>query len=194
MMQKKMNVYESKLDKVDLSEVQYKDLFETLYDSLQSHLVCPLTLEKIDDPVMLPSGQTVEKAFMQDLISKNKRDPFDRNKLCTTIVQNRFAQYVIDTLSKIDKAISEMPKDRKPKSELKDSPVKIDSPKILPWESIPSASMTPILTFSPNGDLQISFSIPSSSLKPSSVENSSPKSSNSNTSKTYTTYRSHKKH
>ena len=62
---------------------------------------CPINLDRIKDPVVLPSGNTVDRKVMEDLIKKGDKnggiDPFDRNKRFRAITRNFFATIIIYT-------------------------------------------------------------------------------------------------
>ena len=56
---------------------------------------CPITLDKIDIPAVLPSGNTVDSKVMENLIRGGGRDggkdPFDRTKKFKVVTRNFFA-------------------------------------------------------------------------------------------------------
>ena len=56
---------------------------------------CPITMDKIDVPAVLPSGNTVDSKVMEKLIRDGRRkggkDPFDRNKKFKVVTRNFFA-------------------------------------------------------------------------------------------------------
>ena len=45
------------------------------------HLICPITLDLIQDPVIAPSGYTYERADIMDWIAMHNRDPMTRDPL-----------------------------------------------------------------------------------------------------------------
>jgi hypothetical protein len=102
---------DSLLPHLSLSEITYKDLFTSLYSSLTNELICPLTFDKFTHPVVLPSGRTIEKAFMKVLISQRKRDPFDRRKKCIKMVPNILVKNMLEVLGEVARIaeLKEMP-------------------------------------------------------------------------------------
>lgn len=65
---------------------------------MEGLLQCPINMEKIKNPVVLPSGITVDKEVMDRLIDKKHPDPFDRTKKWYKILVNRFVYDFIETL------------------------------------------------------------------------------------------------
>ena len=77
----------------------YSELVDFTIAKLSSLLECPITLEQIMSPVILPSGNTVERYVMEELIRDKKHDPIDRVQICDRIIINRLAIDVQDTLT-----------------------------------------------------------------------------------------------
>ena len=69
---------------------------DELINHIDSLLECPLTLNKLKDPVMTLSGRTIENNIAKTLIKCRKRDPFDSNKIMTTIIPNRIASQLLE--------------------------------------------------------------------------------------------------
>ena len=67
-----------------------KDLLEHLMEELENLLNCPILLIPIQNPVILPSGHTVEKVVMQNFIEKQSYDPYDNSKIWEHLTHNRF--------------------------------------------------------------------------------------------------------
>jgi peptidyl-tRNA hydrolase len=49
---------------------------------------CPISFELMKDPVLTPSGHTVDRKAMEELIYRGFRDPFTREGVWTSIIQN----------------------------------------------------------------------------------------------------------
>ena len=47
-----------------------------VYNDLNELLECPISFVKIESPIILPSGNTVDKAIFRNL--KGRRDPFNQ--------------------------------------------------------------------------------------------------------------------
>lgn len=76
---KKIKEYESL--QLEGTEISFKKLFMMMYRRIESMLECPITRERMKTPMVLPSGNTIEKSFMDLLIPTRKFDPFDKNKV-----------------------------------------------------------------------------------------------------------------
>jgi len=60
-------------------------------------------LDKLYDPVILPSGKSVNRSVMQSLIDKMCYDPFNQTKLCKRIQPNLFLKNAIEILDEVSK-------------------------------------------------------------------------------------------
>ena len=86
----------------------YSQLMDFTVAKLESLLDCPLSMHQIKVPAILPCGKTVEKEFMEELIRRKKSDPFDRTQPCKTLVVNRLAQELQETLAIVSKKREEL--------------------------------------------------------------------------------------
>ena len=89
----------------------YKDegYFNGAYNELVSKLKqlfeCPLSLDQLENPIILPSGITIQEEMFNKL--KNQKDPYDWNLTIKSKVFNRFAKDVIEIVRNSENAILE---------------------------------------------------------------------------------------
>jgi len=76
------------------SSIEYQKVLLVMISSIKDLMVCPISLQIFDNPVITPSGCTINASIMKELISKDKNDPFDKTKKCTDLVVNRFVSDV----------------------------------------------------------------------------------------------------
>ena len=67
-------------ERIQAPDVLFQDLLKMTLKKMEGLLQCPINMEKIKNPVVLPSGITVDKEVMDRLIDKKHPDPFDRTK------------------------------------------------------------------------------------------------------------------
>lgn len=86
---------------------QYNGLetLKLLEEDLTNLFECPITLCEIESPAILPSGHTIEKSFMEELIKNDHKDPFDNRTEVNYVVTNRFAIKVKEELNRIRQII-----------------------------------------------------------------------------------------
>ncbi|CAI2369860.1 unnamed protein product [Moneuplotes crassus] len=72
----------------------YKKLFCFFYERIESLLDCPLSYEKLTEPVILPSGITINQNFCEKLITTNCYDPYNSTLKINSIIINRFTKSV----------------------------------------------------------------------------------------------------
>ncbi|CAI2383431.1 unnamed protein product [Moneuplotes crassus] len=75
---------------------RYFHKYYNLLEALEKLLVCPITLEMIKKPTIIPSGNLVEKRVVQRLIRDGKADPFNRRLRLEKVIPDRFANAVLD--------------------------------------------------------------------------------------------------
>ena len=85
-------------ERIQAPDVLFQDLLKMTLKKMEGLLQCPINMEKIKNPVVLPSGITVDKEVMDRLIDKKHPDPFDRTKKWYKILVNRFVYDFIETL------------------------------------------------------------------------------------------------
>lgn len=71
----------------------------SLYSQLSDLLVCPISLEMLKDPVIAPSGNTMERDMMQGLIDRGENDPFTRKGRCAHIIPNYLVKQIIELVN-----------------------------------------------------------------------------------------------
>ena len=74
--------------------------FDELLASLKEHLQCPIVLETFKNPVLTPSGNTVESSVMRNLIKNRKLDPFSRKGTCKEIIPNLLVRQISELYAK----------------------------------------------------------------------------------------------
>ena len=74
--------------------------FDELLASLKEHLQCPIILETFKNPVLTPSGNTVESSVMENLIKNRKLDPFSRKGTCKEIFPNLLVRQISELYAK----------------------------------------------------------------------------------------------
>ncbi|CAI2364018.1 unnamed protein product [Moneuplotes crassus] len=65
-------------------------------EALEKLLVCPITMEMIKKPTIIPSGNLVEESVVQRLIKDGKTDPFNRRLRLQKVIPDRFAYAVLN--------------------------------------------------------------------------------------------------
>ncbi|CAI2361623.1 unnamed protein product [Moneuplotes crassus] len=100
------------------SEQDFKTLFTMMNRRIENILECPLTRDRIKTPMILPSGNTIDKSFMDYLVPARKPDPFDKTKICDRRIHNLFVSNVIDIMDEVHEYIknikSESPEEAVP--------------------------------------------------------------------------------
>mmetsp|Transcript_22213 Transcript_22213/g.19737 ORF Transcript_22213/g.19737 Transcript_22213/m.19737 type:complete len:117 (+) Transcript_22213:242-592(+) len=69
-------------------------MYSSFAFKLKSLYECPLSMEDLNNPAILPSGITIEQDFAQGLINNKQKDPYNRNENVNKIIVNRFAKDV----------------------------------------------------------------------------------------------------
>jgi hypothetical protein len=96
------------IDKLLAYANKLKDVCNFVIQKLESELYCPLSLDKLRTPVILPSGHTIEKQFLLRLIDDEKPDPYDKTKAVKDIIVNRFAVNIQSTMKYIINKLKEL--------------------------------------------------------------------------------------
>mmetsp|Transcript_10366 Transcript_10366/g.9160 ORF Transcript_10366/g.9160 Transcript_10366/m.9160 type:complete len:114 (-) Transcript_10366:21-362(-) len=102
-MESNLAKFQQTRDKETRLYIVYRSLFQKLKEELSQSFECPLSLDTISSPAILPSGHTIEESFMVALINKRKLDPFNNTNRCRKIVINRFCIQVREILENITK-------------------------------------------------------------------------------------------
>ena len=106
------------MDKKGSFFVFNKNLLDFAIERLNELLECPILLIPMESPVITPSGVTVEKKAMEQLIKSKEVDPFDRNKECKHLISNHFASKLQEIVNDI---LTKTIKDKKEFFELYDN-------------------------------------------------------------------------
>ncbi|CAI2363377.1 unnamed protein product [Moneuplotes crassus] len=69
----------------------YKELLCDFIAKVDSAFECPLSCDKLRDPVILPSGHTINSDFYEKLIKSKARDPYNKSYRLTHAIVNRLA-------------------------------------------------------------------------------------------------------
>ena len=67
-----------------------------MMDNLKIAIDCPISLDKLVDPIILPSGVTVSGYLLN--ILKGKEDPFNKNLIVQHMIPNRLAKQLIEII------------------------------------------------------------------------------------------------
>ena len=73
-----------------------KDKHTSLLKKLEELLQCPINLELMKEPVLTPSGNTLDKQAMEPLICSKKKDPFTRQGFCKVIKPNYLVKQILE--------------------------------------------------------------------------------------------------
>ena len=74
--------------------------FDEFLACLKEHLQCPIILETFKNPVMTPSGNTVEGSVMKTLVQNKAFDPFTRNGVCKELIPNLLVRQISELVAK----------------------------------------------------------------------------------------------
>jgi hypothetical protein len=70
------------------SDLVHVKILSQITSKLFEATECPISFELIKDPVITPSGHTVDRKAMEELIYRGFRDPFTRKGFWTSIIPN----------------------------------------------------------------------------------------------------------
>jgi myosin heavy subunit len=93
---------EKKRAELEGPDAAYRHLLDYVINKLETLLICPIKVNRMINPCILPSGNTVNEGVAVNLIRGCMSDPFDRAKICKQLIVNRFAHSVLDTMDKIE--------------------------------------------------------------------------------------------
>ncbi|CAI2363954.1 unnamed protein product [Moneuplotes crassus] len=83
------------------SRLDYRQLLSSLLEKIESIYECPLSFEKIKEPAILPSGNTISSVFYKELAKKKFKDPFDKSRKLPRLIVNRFAVNLREILDEV---------------------------------------------------------------------------------------------
>ncbi|CAI2367672.1 unnamed protein product [Moneuplotes crassus] len=75
---------------------------QSTMNKLKSLLECPVTHSKMSSPCSLPSGHTIAKSKVEELIKSGSSDPFSGEQLRGKPVPNKFAERVFEVLEEME--------------------------------------------------------------------------------------------
>ena len=112
-MLRKLQKDQERLDGFKTNHKGYnKKLFDLIFQ-LKQVFVCPLSLDCLSNPVILPSGVTINEEFFDKLI--NKKDPYNNKLDVNYKIHNRFAAEVKEIVEACEKQlINEQLNDKEP--------------------------------------------------------------------------------
>ena len=87
-------------------EARSNSIIHLVLGKLQELLECPISMEKIRTPLILPSGNTVDEESFNKLVNKN--DPFNKNFKVKEKTINRFAKQVIEIIDSVSDQIGDL--------------------------------------------------------------------------------------
>jgi hypothetical protein len=70
------------------SDLVHAKILSQITSKLFEATECPISFELMKNPVITPSGHTVDRKAMEELIYRGFRDPFTRNGVWTSIIPN----------------------------------------------------------------------------------------------------------
>ena len=86
----------------------YSEMYSSLIYKINNILDWPITLDRLVNPIILPSGVTIEEYCFDKLI--NKKDPYDKNLIVKNKIYNRIAKNINEIIKQSDLAIYEKEK------------------------------------------------------------------------------------
>ena len=107
------------LDNFKYNDKGYNKKYFDLIFQLKQMFVCPISLDCLSNPVILPSGITINEEFFDKLI--NKKDPYNNNLIVNCKIHNRFAAEVKEIVEASEKQlINEQLNDKEPSIDTQD--------------------------------------------------------------------------
>ena len=76
---------------------------QNLLSDLEELLVCPISLERLRNPVMLPSGETIDESTLDRFAEDSKCDPYTRQFLFDCKIVNKLAVMLAEIVEKYKK-------------------------------------------------------------------------------------------
>ena len=70
-------------------DIRYKDNYFKLIFQLKDFLECPLSFDYLKNPIILPSGLTIDESYFDRLI--DSKDPYNKQLIVKQKIHNRFA-------------------------------------------------------------------------------------------------------
>ena len=83
------------LMKLENKDVDFYETYKQLISDVNKILLCPLSMSELTNPVILPSGHTIQEGYFDELKRRRYKDPYDNSKILKDKVHNRFASEVI---------------------------------------------------------------------------------------------------
>ena len=73
-------------------DIRYKDNYFELIFQLKNLFECPLSFDRLKNPIILPSGFTIDESYFDRLI--DCKDPYNKEFIVKYKICNRFARQV----------------------------------------------------------------------------------------------------
>ena len=70
-------------------DICYKDNYFELIFQLKNLFDCPLSFDRLKNPIILPSGLTIDESYFDRLI--DSKDPYNKQLIVKQKIHNRFA-------------------------------------------------------------------------------------------------------
>ena len=86
-------------------DVHYFEFYDTLVSDIMALFEWPLSMTDLTKPCILPSGNTIQEDYFDELIKRKSLDPFNKNLRVQQKIVNRFATEVRDAINKSEIAV-----------------------------------------------------------------------------------------
>ena len=87
------------------NDVHYFEFYDSLLFDIKNLFDCPLSMVDLTKPCILPSGNTIQEDYLDELIKRKSLDPFNKNLRVQQKIVNRFATEVRDAINKSEIAV-----------------------------------------------------------------------------------------
>ena len=91
--------------KADNSLDNSSNLLEQIIEELNTLCICPKSNQKLNSPMIFPSGITVSQSVVEKYIAKKKKDPYDSNLKVKDKISNDFAACVMKIIEKYEEML-----------------------------------------------------------------------------------------
>ena len=110
---KKDNTMTQLMQQLKGSDSALREVLGSTLLKLKVLFECPITMDTIQSPVILPSGITIDEKALQNLLNTNQKDPFDRSQVCKEKITNRFALDVQEIFDNLKRTCDTIPQSNK---------------------------------------------------------------------------------
>lgn len=91
-------IYHNYVKTLQGSETRYKHLYGALRTRLTTILECPITAITIKNPMILPSGVTIDSTALSSIAEK---DPFNREMKASDLIPNRIITEILEVMKSL---------------------------------------------------------------------------------------------